>query len=849
MAKNLVIVESPAKAKTINKYLGSDYKVLASIGHIKDLPSKGLGVDIENSFEPTYEIIPDVKKRNNKKTVSDLKKAAKEADTIYLAADPDREGEAICQHLAEEIVPKKSKKEVFRVMFNEITKNAIKEAFNHPQQVNKDLVDAQQARRILDRLVGYKVSPILWKNIGGKLSAGRVQTVAVRLVVDREREIEAFKETEYWTIIANLTAALPPKFDARLYKIEDLTVKTGGFDQDIKKNETHIKDEGTAKSIVEEAEKEKFIVDSVTTKERKRNATPPFITSKLQQEAARKLGFSVKKTMSVAQKLYEGTEIGSEGLVGLITYMRSDSTRVSDTALSEVRDFIGGNYGDNYLPSKPNFYKTKGGAQDAHEAIRPTDANRTPESLKSYLDNDSYRLYRLIWQRFVASQMSPAIFDQTTIDIKAGRFMFRATGSVQKFDGFLKVYQEGRDEKVEAGSEDSDEELTLPKVEKGEPLKLNSITPEQHFTEPPPRYTEATLVKALEEKGIGRPSTYAAIMTTIQDREYVERVEGRFHPTGLGTTVNDVLVAGFTDLFNPTYTARMEEQLDEIEAGKINWRDALRGFYDKFSVDLKNAEVSLKDQKKASIPTDEICSTCGLPMVIKFGRFGQFLACSNYPECKTTREVGTKKADANGQTADGAANGAAEETEVPSCELCGKPMALKKGRFGSFYGCTGYPDCKNIRKIDKKSGEAKTVAAPVEIDEICPKDGAKLVIRQGRFGEFTSCSNYPKCDYIKRETTGITCAKCGKGEIAVKKSKRGKVFYGCTNYPKCDAVFWDKPVAEPCPKCSAPFIFEKTTKKEGTIRYCQNEACDYKITVADTNAVNANESEVSIPAK
>ena len=838
MAKNLVIVESPAKAKTINKYLGSDYLVLASIGHIKDLPSKGLGVDIENNFEPTYEVIPDIKKRNNKKTVSDLKKAAKAADTIYLAADPDREGEAICQHLAEEIVPKKPVKQVFRVMFNEITKNAIKEAFNHPKQVNKDLVDAQQARRILDRLVGYKVSPILWKNIGGKLSAGRVQTVAVRLVVDREREIEAFKETEYWTIIANLSAKLPPKFDARLYKIEDLTVKTSGFDQDIKKNETHIKDETTAKSIVEEAEKENFIVDSVTTKERKRNATPPFITSKLQQEASRKLGFPVKKTMSVAQKLYEGVEIGAEGLVGLITYMRSDSTRVSDTAIGEVRDFIGGNYGQNYLPEKPNFYKTKGGAQDAHEAIRPTDANRTPENMKSYLDNDSYRLYRLIWQRFVASQMSPAIFDQTTIDIKAGRFMFRATGSVQKFDGFLKVYQEGRDEKIEAGSDDDDSELNLPKVEKGENLKLNQITPEQHFTEPPPRYSEATLVKALEEQGIGRPSTYAAIMTTIQDREYVERLEGRFHPTGLGTTVNDVLVAGFTDLFNPTYTARMEEQLDEIEAGKINWRDALRVFYDKFSVDLKNAEVSLKDKKKASIPTDEICQTCGSPMVIKFGRFVQFLACENYPECKTTREVGSQKSEAGSQEN-------AETVETPPCELCGREMALKKGRFGTFYGCSGYPECKNIRKIDKKSGATVTVAPPVEIDEECPKDGAKLVIRQGRFGEFISCSNYPKCDYIKRETIGIACPKCKKGEIAVKKSRRGKAFYGCTNYPKCDEVYWDKPIIQPCPKCAAPFVFEKTTKKDGTFRYCQTEACDYKLAVADVNQTNESETTVS----
>ncbi len=848
MAKNLVIVESPAKAKTINKYLGSDYKVLASIGHIKDLPSKGLGVDIENNFEPTYEVIPDVKKRNNKKTVSDLKKAAKEADTIFLAADPDREGEAICQHLAEEIVPKRPAKQVFRVMFNEITKNAIKDAFKEPKQINKDLVDAQQARRILDRLVGYKVSPILWKNIGGKLSAGRVQTVAVRLVVEREREIENFVQTEYWTIAANLSSKLPPNFDARLYKIKDLTLKTSGFEQDLKKNETHIKDEKTANEIVEEAGKENFVVDSVITKERKRNPVPPFITSKLQQEAARKLGFSVKRAMTTAQKLYEGVEIGSEGAAGLITYMRTDSTRVSDAALNEARDFIVGNYGKDYLPEKPIFYKSKKGAQDAYEAIRPTDANRTPDSLKNYLSADELKLYSLIWKRFVASQMTPAIFDQTTIDIKAGRFTFRATGSVQKFDGFLKVYQEGRDEKPE-NEEDEDAELTLPKVEKGENLKLNKINPEQHFTEPPPRYTEATLVKILEEKGIGRPSTYAAIMTTIQDREYVEKIESRFHPTGLGMTVNDVLVAGFDDIFNPTYTARMEDQLDEIEEGKINWRDALRGFYDKFAVDLKNAETSLKDKKKTSIPTDEICENCGAGMVIKFGRFGQFLACANYPECKTTREVGSKKSAVSSQQSaeseDQRPKTGDQTEEVPPCENCGREMALKRGRFGTFYGCTGYPDCKNIRKIDKKSGATVAVAPPVELDEICPQDGAKLVKRQGRFGEFISCSNYPKCNYVKRETLGIACPKCKTGEIAVKKSKRGKSFYGCTNYPKCDAVFWDKPVAEPCPNCNAPFILEKYTKKEGTIRYCQTEGCDYKISVGDSIIGSDTESKIS----
>jgi DNA topoisomerase-1 len=841
MGKSLVIVESPAKAKTINKYLGADYTVLASIGHIKDLPTKELGVDIENNFEPHYEVIPDTKKRNNKKVVSELKKAAKTADAIYLAADPDREGEAICQHLAEELVSKRLEGHVYRVMFNEITKNAIQDAFKEPKQVNKNLVDAQQARRILDRLVGYKVSPILWKTIGGKLSAGRVQTVAVRLVVEREREIEAFIQTEYWSIGANVSAKLPPAFDSRLYKVEDKGVKTGKFDEDVKASEIHINAEKQAKDIVAEAEKEQFIVDSVATKERKRNATPPFITSKLQQEAARKFGFPVKKAMMVAQKLYEGVEIGSEGLVGLITYMRTDSTRVSDAALNDVRTFIGGEYGAKYVPAKPNFYRTKKGAQDAHEAIRPTDVNRTPESLKAYLGPDELKLYRLIWQRFVASQMTSAVFDQTTIDIKAGRFTFRATGSVQKFDGFLKVYQEGRDDKPAEG-EDEDEERNLPMVEKGENLKLNKVTSEQHFTEPPPRYSEATLVKALEEKGIGRPSTYAAIMTTIQDREYVERIESRFHPTPLGTTVNDLLVEYFQDIFNTAYTAQMELQLDEIEDGNLNWRTALHGFYDKFSVDLKDAEESIKTRKKTSIPTNEICEKCGTGMVIKFGRFGQFLACGNYPECKNTREVGSKKAEGD---ANGAEGEEGKTEEVPVCELCGREMSLKKGRFGSFYGCTGYPECKNIRKIAK--GKSEPVAPPVELDEECPKDGAKLVKRQGRFGEFISCSNYPKCDYVKRETLGIPCTKC-KGEIVVKKSRRGKAFYGCSNYPKCDVVYWDKPVAQPCPTCSAPYTLIKTTKKDGTVRYCQTEGCDYKIAVTETNDEAKSESAETAPA-
>src|SRR6266436_5950328 len=690
MAKNLVIVESPAKAKTINKYLGKDYLVKASIGHIKDLPSKGLGVDVDDDFKPTYEVIPDTRKRNNKKIVADLKKAAKEADAIYLAADPDREGEAICQHLAEEIVPKRPAKPTFRVMFNEITKRAVQEAFDHPRQIDGNLVDAQQARRILDRLVGYKVSPLLCRTIGGRLSAGRVQSVALRMVVEREREIEAFVKTEYWTIGASLTGQQPPAFDARLLKVGDQTVKTGGFDNDLKKTEILIGNEAQATDLVREAEQQTFVVNEVTTKERKRNPVPPFITSKLQQEASRKLSFPVKRTMMIAQHLYEGVEIGAEGPVGLITYMRTDSTRVGEDALEEVREFVRGQYGANYLPEKAVHYRSKKDAQDAHEAIRPTDVARTPDSLAQYLKPEELKLYRLIWQRFVASQMMPALFDQTTIDIQAGRLVFRASGAVLKFDGFLKIYQEGRDEKP---AEDEDER-NLPRVTQGETLALNRIDPEQHFTEPPPRFTEATLVKILEEKGIGRPSTYAAIMTTIQDREYVEKKEGRFHPTALGKTVNDVLIdGGFDDLFNETYTARMEQELDEIEEGKLKWTDALTEFYDKFKLDLAQFTKYSADVKTKETPTEEVCLKCNTPgMVQKLGRFGKYLKCL---ECGATRDA-EPVAAVDGKDAQASADG---EEEPEACEHCGKQMQLKRGRFGPFYGCSGYPDCRNIRKI------------------------------------------------------------------------------------------------------------------------------------------------------
>jgi DNA topoisomerase I len=833
MSKSLVIVESPSKAKTINKYLGKDFKVIASVGHIKDLPKKGLGVDVENNFEPTYEVMP-----GKEKVVRDIKEAAKEAETVYVATDPDREGEAIGRHIAELITGTRgmARKPIFRVMFNEITKNAVKDAFNHPGKINDNLVDAQQARRVLDRLVGYKVSPLLWDKVRRGLSAGRVQTVAVRLVVERERDILAFVKTEYWSIIANLSAKLPPPFDARLYKIESQTVKTSGFDDGVKKTEFHIKDEETAKNILAELEGARYVVADVSTREKKRNPVPPFITSKLQQEASRKLRFSAKKTMQIAQRLYEGIELGSEGAVGLITYMRTDSTRVAESALAEVRDFIARHYGEKYLPEKAVFYRSKKDAQDAHEAIRPTSAERPPDQVAPYLEKDELALYRLIWQRFVASQMMPAVFDQTTIDISAGeKYTFRATGSVLKFDGFLAVYEEGKDEKDE---DDEERAAKLPKVEKGEELKLNSLTPNQHFTEPPPRYTEATLVKALEEKGIGRPSTYASIMSVIQDREYVEKVEGKFRPTELGAIVNDLLVESFADLFNVQYTARMEEELDEVEDGKLAWTAALKGFYDKFTVDLKVAQQRMRDVKRQEILTDEVCDKCGSKMAIKFGRFGQFLACTNYPECKNTREL-AKPAVANGE-------GAAEENPYAdeTCEKCGKPMTLKRGRFGQFLACTGYPECKTTRKITK-SGVA---AAPVMLEEKCPECGSQLAIRHGPFGEFTACSRYPDCKFIKRETTGVPCPKPGcKGEILVKKSKRGKFFYGCSEYPNCDSVFWDKPVAEACPQCGKPFLLEKyNAKKEETTRYCSEEACDYKTVNGELAVAKKPEAKKSV---
>jgi DNA topoisomerase I len=563
----------------------------------------------------------------------------------------------------------------------------------------------------------------------------------------------------------------------------------------------------------------------VTTREKRKHPVPPFITSKLQQEAVRKLRFSAKKTMTLAQRLYEGVEVGEEGAVGLITYMRTDSTRVAEPALQAVRDYIKRTFGEPYLPTEAVRYKSKKDAQDAHEAIRPTEVARTPESLKKYLSPDELKLYKLIWQRFVASQMNPAIFDQTTIDIGAGEYLFRATGSVEKFNGFRAVYEEGKDEKAEM-EEDEELQHRLPAVEQGERLRLHKLLPEQHFTEPPPRYNEATLVKALEDKGIGRPSTYASILTVIQNRDYVEKTQGRFYPTELGMVVSDLLVKSFSDIFDVAYTARMEEELDEVEEGKLAWREALNEFYAKFKKDLRLAEREMEDLKGEGKPTDERCEKCGRPMNIRFGRNGAFLACTGYPDCDGTRDLTPELAARYG--IGGPTGPPAPEVPEQNCEKCGKPMTVKRGRFGYFLACTGYPECRNTKKIVTGEGAAKAVA-DVPLEEKCPECGNHLVIKHGRYGQFTACSNYPQCKYVKRQTLGIPCPEKGcSGEIVARRTKRGRTFYGCSRYPQCKFTAWDKPVAEPCPHCASPILLEKTSKKSGSVRYCPNEACKYE---------------------
>jgi DNA topoisomerase-1 len=816
LVKSLVIVESPAKAKTIQKYLGKGFTVEASLGHVKDLPKSTLGVDTSDNFATDYVVIP-----GKEKVLAKLKKLAGPMDAIYLAPDPDREGEAIAAHLAFELggnghakKAKKKKKEdadtpprIQRVTFNEITKRAVQAAFEHPRAIDQNLVDAQQARRVLDRLVGYQVSPLLWDKVRRGLSAGRVQTVALRLIVEREREIKAFEKKEYWTIDAHLAASKPPAFDARfLGKGEEKIEVTNGED---------------AEKIRAALEQSDWLVRSVDKKERRRNAAPPFTTSKLQQDSSRKLRFSVKRTMMIAQRLYEGVELGEEGQVGLITYMRTDSTRVAPEAIQEVREYVGKEYGAAYLPETPNTYKEKKAAQAAHEAIRPTSVIRHPDLVKQYLKEDEFKVYKLIWQRFVASQIMPAVFDQTTVDIdaksKADTFWFRVTGSVMKFDGFLRVYEESKE-----GKDEEDEELKhkLPALEAGQKLTLKELKPEQHFTEPPPRYNEASLVKELEERGIGRPSTYSAILSTIQERQYVQKLGGKFTPTEIGLVVTDLLVENFRDIFDVAYTAGLEEKLDEIEEGKEKWTDTLAEFYKKFTKDLKYAEKHMENIKRMEKPTDEKCERCGSPLVIKWGKHGSFYACSTYDKEDKDTCTFTKENPINLPDLDSA--DVQETTQEEYCENCGRVMVLKRGRFGQFMACTGYPDCKTTRRLD----QGKKVP-DIPLDEPCPKCGRNMMIRHGRYGEFTACSGYPECKYVKQNFIGVKCPECKEGDLVEKRARKGNTFYGCGNYPKCKFTSAHRPIAEKCTSCGSEYLVQKFLK-DGPVIACPNKECEYE---------------------
>ncbi len=761
--KNLVVVESPAKAKTINKILGKDYEVFASVGHIKDLPEDELGVDVENNFKPKYIIIP-----GKEKIVKDLKKTAKGKKSIYLATDPDREGEAIAWHIAEEI---KNGVPIYRVAFNEITEKAVKEAFKTPGQLDIKKVEAQQARRILDRLVGYSLSPLLWKKVKRGLSAGRVQSVALRLVVEREREIEGFKSEEYWTIEGifeykkqEQSSSVP----ARLYKYKDKLIIERTKDGT---NNFLLRDGKTANSVLEELKTKEYTLTEQERRKRKRNPPPPFITSTLQQEAAKRLGFTAKKTMLLAQQLYEGIEIPGEGSVGLITYMRTDSVRVAPEAQQWARNFIQEKFGKEYLPPEPPQYKSKKGAQEAHEAIRPTYEEKTPEKVKKFLSKDHYSLYKLIWDRFIASQMAPAQLESTTYIIRdiEGISEFRATGTVIKFPGFMSLYREEL-------PEDSEETVQLPDIPQGSSLMVLELNGSQHFTQPPPRYTEATLVKTLEEKGIGRPSTYATILSTIQERRYVTKVDGKFVPSELGILVNDLLVEGFPELIDVGFTAKMEEELDEIEEGKTKWIKVVKEFYGSFKKDLDEALKNLQKIKPKDIPTKLLCEKCGLPMVIRWGRHGRFIACTGYPKCKNTRPL--------------------EENE------------------------------------DNQSGEQKKVSQ--ETGEICDKCGSPMVIKRSRYGKFLACSRYPECKNTRPISSGIKCPLDG-GDLIERRTKKGRTFWSCSNYPKCKFATWYKPVNEQCPECGSPVLVLKSQNGKKFLQ-CLKEGCKFQKELADAES-------------
>ena len=755
MSKSLVVVESPTKIRTIKKYLGKQYNVAATVGHIKDLPPKEIGINVEEGFKPKYTYIP-----GKQKVIKSLKQAAGDSTDIYLAPDPDREGEAIAWHTAE--ILKKKGRIFHRVLFHELTQNAIQEAMKSPEQLNQNKYAAQQARRILDRLVGYQISPLLWRKVKGGLSAGRVQSVAVRIICERERAIQAFEPEEYWSITAHLEDNAPPPFTAKLVK------KNG--------KKISIPDEKTSKDIIEELSKEIFVVEKVQKKTIKRNPSPPFITSKLQQEAIRKLRFSAKKTMLVAQQLYEGIELGPGEPQGLITYMRTDSTRIAKEAAMEALDLVREKFGNAYAPSSPRFFKNRKKVQDAHEAIRPTSVFNTPEKIKPFLSQDQFSLYELIWKRFVASQMSQALINQVSVSIGAGSYTFTASGSSVAFPGFMTLYM-SVDDQIE--SEIQKKKDDLPEINEGMVLKLNQLEPKQHFTIPPPRFSEASLVKELEENGIGRPSTYAAILSTIREKGYVDLVKGYFMPNELGFIVNDLLVESFPDVIDVEFTAKMEDELDRIEAAEVDYLDILTRFYNAFKKELDAASEGMLSVKGIGFPTDLTCPECHSMLHIKVGKNGHFIGCARYPECKYTRNY-TRDEKGVIHPVEPASAKASDRV----CDKCGSPMLIKEGRYGSFYACSGYPACKNTLS--------------------------------------TNSNNSAK-------TTGINCPASGcSGELVERSSKRGKVFYGCSRFPDCTFAIWDKPVAKKCPECGAEFLMEKTTKKQGTFLVCHTEGCGFK---------------------
>lgn len=751
MKKPLLIVESPTKVKTLTKYVGKDYNVTATVGHIRDLPPKELGIDIEDDFKPKYVTI-----EGKAKVIQAMKRAAGDTDTVYLAPDPDREGEAIAYHAAE--VLKKKGRSFYRVLFHELTQKGINDALKTPLALNHDRFEAQQARRSLDRLVGYQISPLLWRRVQGGLSAGRVQSVAARIICDRERLIQAFEPEEYWTITADFGADLPPVFTAALARIDNKKAK--------------IPDQQSAENILKDLENAAYKVEKIAGRTIRRNPQPPFITSKLQQDAINRLKFSAKKTMLVAQQLYEGVEIGTDGPEGLITYMRTDSTRVADEAALEAIDHVRKELGAEYALEAPRQFKNKNKVQDAHEAIRPTAVVNTPKSLRSFLNDDQYKLYELIWNRFVASQMAQAIIDQNTVSINALNYTFTVGGTTVKFPGFMALYAV-IDEKADKAKQ------KLPPLQEGMELERKAITPKQHFTKPAPRFSEASLVKELEENGIGRPSTYASILSTIRDKGYVELINRYFVPSELGFIVTDLLVTSFPEILDPAFTARMENNLDEIESGTKHSLDVLKDFYSSFKEKLDYAKENMLSVKGVGISTGLSCPLCGKPLNVKMGRNGHFIACTGYPECTFSSNYAR---DEKGKIE--IQETKVDNTPVKDCVKCGKPMVKKEGRFGEFLACTGYPDCKHTESVGGDAGGRETGAK-------CPEPGCK-------------------------------------GMIVEKRSRRGKTFFGCNSYPDCTFASWDPVVNKPCPECDSRFLIEKKTKKEGKFLKCPNKNCTYK---------------------